>query len=296
MSDHKMHADIETMEVEAQRPMDDIRPAKNIVVVSDLHVGCKLGLCPPSGCEHDEGGLYKPSRLQQIVWSYWAHFWNDVVPKITKGEKYDVVINGDSIDGVHHGAVSQWTHNIKDQRAAAEKILRPIADRAQHFFMTRGTDVHVGQSGNDEEALAKSLGAVPNNVGQHARYVLKRRIGKRYVHFAHHIGFTNSAHHEVSALNAELVASLFSAGRWGYEPPAILVRSHRHMNDECKIPAKQDVICFTTAAWQLTNSFGYRVMRGRTSVPQFGGSIIRLGDEELHTRHWNRYVMEDEPE
>ena len=77
-----------------------------------------------------------------------------------------------------------------------------------------------------EEALAKSLGAVPNNVGQHARYVLKRRIGKRYVHFAHHIGFTNSAHHEVSALNAELVASLFSAGRWGYEPPAILVRSH----------------------------------------------------------------------
>ena len=32
------------------------RTVNNLVVVSDLHCGCRLGLCPEGGAQLDEGG------------------------------------------------------------------------------------------------------------------------------------------------------------------------------------------------------------------------------------------------
>jgi hypothetical protein len=67
----------------------------------------------------------------------------------------------------------------------------------------------------------------------------------------------------------------------------VVVRSHRHRNSEIRLPAKWGyAIAFVTPAWQLKTPFVFRIPGGRTSTPQIGGSIIRLGDEELHTRHF----------
>ena len=41
---------------------------KQVVVVSDIHCGCRLGLCPKEGVALDDGGLYMPSRIQKKVW------------------------------------------------------------------------------------------------------------------------------------------------------------------------------------------------------------------------------------
>ena len=43
----------------------------NLVVVSDLHAGCRVGLCPPDGARMDDGGRYRPSRLQRKMWRMW---------------------------------------------------------------------------------------------------------------------------------------------------------------------------------------------------------------------------------
>src|SRR6266478_1990266 len=48
--------------------------------------------------------------------------------------------------------------------------------------------------------------------------------GGRLVHFLHHIGTTSSTAHEASAVNGELSAMYVEAGRFGDEPPAIIVR------------------------------------------------------------------------
>jgi len=52
----------------------------NLVVVSDTHCGCRLGLCPPGGVFMDEGGMYKPSKLQRKIWKMWREFWDEFVP------------------------------------------------------------------------------------------------------------------------------------------------------------------------------------------------------------------------
>jgi len=92
-----------------------------------------------------------------------AEFWDSWVPCVTHGEPFAVVVNGDVIEGVHHRATSQISHNLEDQCQIAYDVFAPILDRCDgRFFMIRGTPAHVGEQGVYEERLAKQLGAIPN--------------------------------------------------------------------------------------------------------------------------------------
>jgi hypothetical protein len=265
---------------------------KTIVVISDSHTGCKLGLCHPSGATLDDGGRYLPSTLQLAIWMYWESFWREWVPHVTHGEPYAVVHNGDAIDGTHHGATTQWSHNLEDQGRHAYDILKPIVDGCEgRYYHIRGTEAHVGKSAIEEERLAAKLGAIPNEQGQHARYELWTRLGGHLVHFLHHIGTTSSSAHETSAINAELAAMYTDAGRWKQEAPRVIVRSHRHRNAEIRLPTTDGyATCFVTACWQAKTPYAWKIAGARVTQPQFGGSIIRVGDEDSpYTRHrlWN---------
>lgn len=258
---------------------------KQVVVVSDIHCGCRLGLCPKEGVALDDGGIYMPSRIQKKVWSMWEEFWGEWVPHVTKGEPYDVVFNGDAIDGVHHGSVTQVSHNITDQVSIALAALAPVASRAERFYMVRGTEAHVGKSAQAEEGLARALHAVPNEDGQHNRWELWLRVGGHLVHFLHHIGTTGSAAYEATAVHKELTESFVEAGRFGKEPPQVVVRSHRHryLKDEI-YGDKGYYISVVTPAWQAKTPFTWKIPGARLSQPQFGGLLIRKGEDELYTR------------
>ncbi|MCP4645811.1 MAG: hypothetical protein GY851_35525 [bacterium] len=257
----------------------------NAVIISDIHCGCKLGLCTPI-VNLDEGGSYHASALQLKLLSWWQEFWSVWVPEATHGEPYAVVVNGDSTDGVHHKSVTQISNNLTDQKRIAADLLRPIVASAAAFYMIRGTEAHVGASGQNEEALAQELGAIPNESGQYARYELWLRIGRGLAHIMHHIGTTGRTHYESSALMGEYGESCADAGRWGREAPDVVVRSHRHRNCEIRVPTKDGYgICCTTPGWQLRTPFAYRIPGGRITTPQMGGTVIRCGDNDVFTRH-----------
>lgn len=262
---------------------------QSIVVVSDLHVGCKLGLCPKT-VRLDEGGSYEASSHQAEVMDKWMEFWKEWVPHVTKGGTYAVVINGDTLDGVHHNATTQWSHNLTDQKKTAFEMLHLIVSdpKCAKLYMIRGTEAHVGQSASEEESLAHWLGAIPNEDGNAARWELWLRFGRdqRLIHFTHHVGTTSSAAYESTAVYKEMVEAYNEAGRWGEEPPAIVVRSHRHRAFEIRIPTEHGYgIAFCTPGWQLKTPFTYRMALGRSSTPHIGGFVIRDGDEDgLYTR------------
>ena len=269
----------------------NMKHVNSLVVISDLHCGCRLGLCPPGDVPLDDGGTYRHSDMQAIVWEWWNKFWAEWVPDVCHGEPYAVVVNGDSLDGVHHGSTTQISQNLADQYRIAHRILTPIAKRCQgRFYMIRGTEAHVGPSGVEEERLAEALKAVPDDAGRFARYELWVRVGRGLVHVMHHIGTTGTSHYESTAVMKELTESYAEAGRWDQEPPAVVVRSHRHRNLEVRVPTKLGYgISFCTAGWQLKTPFVYRTPGGRVTVPQIGGSVVRQGDQDLYTRHrvWN---------
>lgn len=266
------------------------KEARQAIVVSDTHVASTLGLCHPDGHKLDDGGTYKPSRLQKVVWNIWEDkFWNGWVPKVTKGEPYDLIINGDAIDGDHHRTPTIISTNLHDQFRAARECLLPVVTSALRsggrYYHIRGTEAHVGQSAQEEERLAEALGAVPDEEGNFSRWELWKRIGGALTHFSHHIGTSGSQAYESSALMREMTEAFVESGRWGDKPPQVVVRSHRHRCMSVTIPTDSGYgIIAVTPGWQLKTPYTHRIVQGRVGQPQFGGMLVRAGDEETHVR------------
>lgn len=250
----------------------------NLVVVSDLHCGCRMGLCPDWGATLDDGGTYKPSKFQLAIWSYWQQFWAEFVPDATRGEPFAVVCNGDALDGVHHNSTTQISNNLADQAEIAYQILSPIVTVCEgRYYHVRGTEAHVGKSAVEEERLAKRLGAIRNKEGQFARYDLWKRLGDDWlVHLLHHIGTTGSHAYEATAVHKELTEAFAESARWGKRPPDVAVRSHRHRYIKTEmVGARGAFISVVTPAWQGKTPFAWRIPGARQATPQFGGIVVR---------------------
>jgi len=263
----------------------------NLVMVADLHCGDQLGLCPAKGARLDHGGKYTPNSIQQKMADLWEIFWYHWVPTVTRGEPFAVAIVGDLIEGRHHSAVHQITNNLAKQADIAYELISPIRDLCDgNLYIIRGTEAHTGPSGEQEEALAKKLHAIPNEFGQHARYELWKKVGNGLAHLMHHIGSTSSQAYEATAVHKEMTEEFLEAARWGETPPDVVVRAHRHRFIEVRV-ATDNVygVSMVLPGWQAKTPFTFKVAGGRIALPQFGGAIIKQGDEELYTRSkvWN---------
>ena len=281
------------METQVSGPMS---PKTNLVVVSDMHVGCRLGLCGPAGAQLDDGGEYKPSSFQRKLWRFWERFWREFVPEVTQGEPFDVVVNGDALDGVHHGSVTQWSHNMQDQIVEAENILLPVLRAGDgRYFHVRGTEAHVGKSAQYEEILAAGLGAERDEEGRAARYELWYQMASgALIHLLHHVGTTSSMAYEATALSKEMAELNNECARWGLKTPDVLVRSHRHRHIEVRLPASRTTqIAVVTPGWQGKTPFAWKIAGARISVPQFGGVVIRqaMRDSQPGDLYTRAFVM-----
>jgi hypothetical protein len=217
----------------------------------------------------------------------WKEFWDVYVPEFCKGQPFSVVCNGDALDGVHHGSVTQISQNLSDQFNIAYSILKPIVDLCEgRYYHIRGTEAHVGASGQEEERLAAALGSIPDEDSRRARWEMYARMDPALVHVAHHIGTAGSMAYESTALSRELSEAYVEAGRWGHEPPDVIIRSHRHRNTEVRIQTRKGFCTVaTTAGWQLKTPFTQRIAAARQALPQIGGTVVCVGDHDIYTRH-----------
>lgn len=267
----------------------DMVAVNNAVVVSDLHVGCQYGLCGvASSVPLDGGGRYVLSAGQRKLGERWEIFWNRWVPDVTKDDPFVVVINGDMMDGRHHASTTQFSQNLADQQAALLLTLETMKKVKGYagLYVVRGTEAHTGPAAENEERAAQVAGAIPDQEGRYARNDLWLTVGSGLCHFLHHIGTAGSNAYESSAIMRELAEEYTEAGRWARKPPQVVVRSHRHRHLEIRVPTENGYgICFCTPGWQLKTPFAWKIPGARNSTPQFGGSIIRQGDQDLYTRH-----------
>jgi hypothetical protein len=250
------------------------RQIKYAVYISDTHAGCGLALCPER-VQLDDGGEYRRSKLQAAIGEMWDEFWGEWIPEVTKGEPFIVVHNGDAIDGVHHDSVTQISHNLSVQADIAHEILKHVVSLSEgRYYHIRGTEAHVGKSAQEEERLAKRLGAIPNQEGQYARYDLWLRLGDSLIHSLHHVGTTGSQAYEATAVHKELTEHFIEAARWGERPPDLIVRSHRHRCIKITIPTARTMAqAVVTPCWQGKTPFAWKIPGARLATPQFGGVV-----------------------
>lgn len=231
-----------------------------IVVLSDLHVGSTKGLMPESYTTV-EGVEVRQNALQQYLWQCWirAMNWHK---NVVGDDPYILVLNGDLIEGLHHGTKEIWSAAAEDQIAAAYDILEPLASKAQQTFVVRGTECHTH---NMEAGLGAMLGAVQNKAMKQAAFDrLTLQAHGTICVFRHHINTSMRRATSGSALSSNLAEEQLEAALNGERIPQVLVCSHRHKPG---IYRDEKGLVMVTPAWQFLTRHGHKVVGGARCKP-----------------------------
>lgn len=265
-----------------------------LAVVSDLHCGSTVALCPPQ-IELDDGGKYVASRFQAWIWGLWNAYWDEVerVRDEVGGELY-ALFNGDMTDGDHHGTTQILSGNPTAQAAVVDACMKvPLALKPDRMFFVRGTEAHVGKSASHEERIAKGLHKDGRPVegdpdtGTASWWHLRMQVEGVRIDAAHHgrAGFRPWTERNASVLLAKEIFHRHAEedARHGREPsfPHLALRSHYHRYSDSHDAAPTRVL--QTAAWQLATAFVHRI--GPETVADVGGHIVVVDDGKYEVRN-----------
>lgn len=231
-----------------------------VLVLSDLHVGSTVGLLPPKH-RTIEGNVIELNAVQAFLWDAWRDMlrW---VEDTTAGANYAVVINGDLIEGDHHGTKQIWSKDTADHVAAAADVLQPVLARASHFFIVQGTESHTN---NHEISLGKILRAQTNpDTGLPAFTRLHLSVHGCRCAFRHHIGTSVRAWTGATALAAVLAEETIQAVSNGEAAPQVVCAAHRHKFGTYTNGRGTVVV---SPPWQMLTRFGHKVVPEARTQP-----------------------------
>lgn len=249
-----------------------------LAVVSDVHAGSSVAICPPR-ITLDDGGVYEASKAQRWLWQCWIAYWARVDAARAGAQLY-IVFNGDLIEGDHHKTTQIMSANSNAQAAVVNAAMAvPLALKPDRLFFVRGTEAHVGQSASAEERIADGLRrdkrpveGDPDTETASWWYLYLAIQGVR-IDITHH-GRTGLREHTrggAAVLHAHDI--LLGYAKRGEPPPHLCLRGHWHkFNDGEAGPVR----VFTTGAWQLATGHVHKV--APDSLADIGGAIITIRD------------------
>jgi hypothetical protein len=267
----------------AQRPVV-------VAVVSDLHAGSTVALCPHE-IALDDGGAYQASRAQRWLWDLWLRYWDEVSHKRDAlGADLYVVVNGDITDGDHHGTTQILSGNPTAQAAVVNAQLAvPLALRPDRLWFVRGTEAHVGKSAAFEERVALGLKkdgrpvVMSADTGTASHWHARLDIHGVRFDFAHH-GRVGQRPWTKPNVTMNMAAEIFyEHAKHGLPHPHLAIRSHMHQFVDTY--HAHPVRAIQTPAWQLPTAFIHRIAPG--ALADIGGLIITVqpGESDPATRY-----------
>ncbi len=224
-----------------------------IVDLSDIHAGSSKAVLPPDFVSV-EGNEIRQNALQRWQYDCWRRM-QDLVDAICDRDPFALVLNGDLIEGIHHGTKEIISPEIGDHFEAAYQLLAPLAAKAARVFVVRGTEAHVN---NHEHALGKKLGAALNpDLGIHAFDRLTLEVAGVRCVFRHHMGTTMRRNLGGSQLSIQLAEEQLEAANNGEPIPRVLGCAHSH---KPRVYRDDNGLCVVTPAWQALTRFGHKVV------------------------------------
>lgn len=258
--------------------------SKLVMVLSDLHVGSTVGLWP-EGFVSNEGNTIGQNGLQKWLWSCWSDM-TAFTNRIIGNDEFDLVINGDLVEGIHHRTLQVMTPDVGDQTDAVKQVLGDFAQSCSNLHIIKGTECHTR---NDEVRLGRALGATKDkSTGQNAWDSLDLEVHGTLYNFAHHISATARPYLEASAHSIALGSLTHSRARTGLPVPKVMVRAHRHRHGIWDDGNQMSVV---TGAWQCLTRHGYKVVPDAVPQPSVVIFDHRLADKgELPLVHRRVYT------
>jgi hypothetical protein len=258
--------------------------SKVLVLLSDTHIGSTVGLWP-EGFISNEGYPIGQNNLQKWLWKC----WNDCqewIGSIVGDDPFDVVMNGDVVEGIHHRTTQVMSADVSDQSAAALEVLGPLAKKSSAIHFIKGTECHTR---NDEIRMGKFFEAsIDPKTRQHAWDSLDLEMHGTLMNFAHHISTTSRSYLEASAHSINLGNISHTRARVNKRVPMVICRGHRHRHG---IWTDGNQISAITGAWQGLTRHGYKVVPDAIFEPSciiFDARATDKGDLPLF--HQRKYI------
>lgn len=111
------------------------------------------------------------------------------MPKLVNGDPFVLLVNGDVIEGIHHGTRQVISSDVTDHVTAAVDALRPLAEAAATTHLTLGTECHTQST---EAAIGKALKASKcAETGKHAHSRIVFSIKGCVLSATHHCSATS---------------------------------------------------------------------------------------------------------
>lgn len=236
-------------------------PVSRIVVISDLHVGSEWAMLAP---ELDKANYDCPRRRLR-TWMF--ERFRDFCDKAVEGPPFVLVVNGDVVEGRHHGARELAVSGLTAQWRAARDMLAPLCSQARRTYFVQGTECHTL---DDEHELGEEMGGVQDSAnGSFAWRRLLLEVNGVVHSFTHHIGTTSRPWTSATALKAALVSERENARIAGEPDIRVIVRAHRHVGGMFQ---DQSGMAVVTPSWQFnTRHVGKVVPEAR---PCIGGAVL----------------------
>lgn len=236
-----------------------------LVCLSDLHCGSSRALMPPGFRDTEDQG-HEPNRFQDWLWGWWWDF-HEWIERVAGDSPYSLLLNGDLIEGVHHGTTQLVTNDPADHAKIALEVLAPLSERAERVYMVIGTEVHTKTT---EHSIAQRLGCVPSPLTrQPCHEKLWLRQNGVLIAVSHHIGTTGRQALEATQLSIQLTEDQAQAARIGDPIPQMIVRSHRHVYGYY---TDGDGSALVLPSWQFLTRHGHKVVPAARQ--RFGGAIL----------------------
>jgi hypothetical protein len=259
-------------------------------VLSDTHCGSTLGLMPPDHKTVD-GNIIRQNAAQEWLWKCWILATEKWLPEIAADDRYVLIVNGDAVEGLHHGVREVISANLDDHVSAAEIALKPLTKRASKTFISLGTECHT--RGN-ENNIAKAIGATPDpNTKRGAWDKIYLTMAGVPCCFQHHISTTSRWHLRAGRLSIAMVNEQATAFNHGHTPPKVLGAAHCHIFDKYD---NGKSLAFTTGAWQWGTRHVGKVATAGVQRPE--PTIVALdwrdrNDGDLPAFHYQVYTAPD---
>lgn len=242
-----------------------------VVVLADLHCGSTYGIMPP-GFHTKEGNEIGLNEVQKWLWECWNDCWAWFY-KLAGRAPWSLVLNGDLVDGYHHGTKEVWSNDESDHGIGAYHLLKSPGRKAYSVYLTEGTEVHTKGL---EHSLAYQLksGGVPivRPKGEGGAWPsLDIEFAKTYCKFDHHISTSKRKYLTGTKMTAEYGDLLMRSAMAGHKAPKVVGRAHCHEFDSHD---NGYGLIFTSPPWQVLTRFGRRVVPNAIGKVQVGMVVL----------------------
>lgn len=251
---------------------------KTLVVVGDIHSNSAVAVCPP-GVMLDDGNPYERNKVQRWLWDCWVDFCEQI-KKRKKGQLI-IVVAGEAADAPYKYASHQYVSQDKFiARDIGISVLEPLVDQADYFYLTRGTEAHVGKSSGLDNTIAGNFDNVVRNpdTGAASWYWLPLEVEKVRCDIAHHVGMGNLPWTQRNYANMTAAKILFDCAEFSRPVPRLVFRQHVHRFAD-SYDNYGNIRCIIGGCWCAATSNIHRIKPG--ALPEIGGTITYIDGDEF---------------